>query len=103
MRYGERVEGCWEETVQQRSRGEIVGGHKHQAVSEDNRKGRLHLCRGSSSEQGKMMQPLPREYVVRNCLKLAMGFLDVCVRAIQREHVSLYFHSVLCSFQNLAF
>lgn len=24
MRYGERVEGCWEKTVQQRSRGEIV-------------------------------------------------------------------------------
>lgn len=39
----------------------------------------------------------------RFCLKLAVGFLDVCVGVIQKEHISLYFHSVMCSFQNLAF
>lgn len=101
MRYGERAEGCWEKIVQQKRRGEIVRCHKHHTTSEHPQRS---VC--SPQSKAKWWNYFPENMWCekeRFCLKLAMGFLDVCVRVIQKEHVSLYFHSVICSFQNLAF
>lgn len=59
---------------------------------------------GEKIDQAKL---LPAEHVAQNgtglCMELALGLLDVCIRLIQEEHKSFYFHSVLCSFQSLAF
>lgn len=62
-RYGERVELCWEKTVQQGRRGEIVRGHKHHtALGHCTKRGYTSAC-VPSSEQGKTRELLPREYV----------------------------------------
>lgn len=64
MRHGERVEVCWEKTVEQERKGEIVGGHKHPAASEHRTKGRYPLPPCAPQSKAKMMKIPPREHVV---------------------------------------
>lgn len=106
MRYGERAEVCWEKTVQQERKGEIVRGHKHPAASEHCMTWRYLCLPALLRARQERLKYLPENMWCekeRFCSKLAMGFLDVCVGMIQKEHISLHFHSALCSSQNLAF
>jgi len=60
MRNGERVEVCWEKA----RRGEIVGGHKHQAAQGHHMQARYSSACVYSSKHGKLMKLLPSKYVV---------------------------------------
>lgn len=64
MKFNKKVVVCWQKAVQQERRGDIVKGRNHHTASEHPPKGRYSAACVHTSEQGKMVKLLPREYVV---------------------------------------